>query len=795
MFQFTTIFLLLLLLKRPNSSESRVINSESDNIQESGDYVEFEDLVPIHENYRPKHKYKIGTGHRTRLTRSFPDAKQIHDLHCAVLYKNKEPAGILQPFEDAYRFFPIKREPTLVEIQPLQIKSQPQKTNDKSELNKSHTNKKRSNTATFLDENYPSVFTKFQLNNHLAKMRVQDSMKKKTLFKRLNTNSTNNSSTTGNDTFGNHKLVERGLQTVLEDMGLLSDTANEAENKEDAEDENLELGTNKINLINDSKSEDRGRRQPDDADTTIDVLLNDTDISTASKSSETNGIEGVGNTKLKNTKAVKRSSNDESDCISSNLKVNEYERRVEREIRDKIKMLQEEVIKEIDSIKKKEEEAKRKKRQVITTLLDEETHDIDPNYHNEDSNMIHVRKKRSAARYQKPDTDSLQRKAHKEEEVMYRTEGSSRRKRDLGEYQYDDEEALKNENENSNVVDEVDRRNDFASDVFNKDGCLCDRNTKYCECPNDFSRKLTNIDDDYNNDKQDNDSKTIVKKSILQECSCDKNGKNCKCDNNSDQNFDYDENENNDDKYVNKKSINPSCTCDKNGKNCKCYNENSNLIYDDNGNTDESKYLSKKSVKQSCTCDKSGKNCKCRNNLVNTIPSIQADYESDYDYKDASNEQNDNLNDQDLRSFSSNEDVAEDNYIDYSNSEDIQKRAIKPRKYVNEKTFQNGEYLVDLEPDVYKLEPIDNSRNKRENLNDLLAAEGNDNARRQLFAIRQRSMVPLARSRRRIFKEENNKKPRELINMSHEDLFGALPQSFDGELLRYKRVRRSKRKK
>ncbi|XP_072377569.1 uncharacterized protein [Diabrotica undecimpunctata] len=789
MFQFTTIFLLLLLLlKRPNSNESRVINSESGNVQESSDYEEFEDLVPIHENYRPKHKYKIGTGHK-RLTRSFTDAKQLHDLHCAVLYKNKEPAGILQPFEDAYRFFPIKREPTLVEIQPLQIKSQTQKTNDKSELNKSHTNKKRSNTATFSDENYPSVFTKFQLNNRLEKMRVQDLTKKKSLFKRL---STDNSSTSGNDTFGNHKVVERGLQTVLEDMGLLSDTSNEAENKEDAEDENLELGTNKINLIKD-KSEDRGRRQPDNVDDTINVLLNDTDISEASKLNETNGLENVGNIKLKNTKAFKRSSNDELDCTSSNLKVNEYEKRVEREIRDKIKMLQEEVIKEIDSIKKKEEEAKRKKRQVITTLLDEETQDIDPNYHNEDSNMIHVRKKRSAANYEKSDIESFKIKTRKDEEEMCRTDGLNRRKRDLGEYQYDDEDEL-NENESSNIVEEVDRRNDFSSDIFNKDGCLCDRNTKYCECPNDSSRKLTNIDDDYNNDKQDMDSKAIVKKSILKQCTCDKDGNNCKCDK-SEQNFSYDENEDNDDKYVNKKSISPSCTCDKNGKNCKCYNENSNFMYDDSDNTDETKYLSKKSVKPSCTCDKNGKNCKCKNNVVNTIPSIQDDYESYNDYKEPLNEENANWNDQDLNNFSSNEKVAEGNYIDYSNSDEIQKRAIKPRKYVNEKSFQNGEYLIDLEPEMYKLEPIDSSRTKRDNLNNLLSADGNDLARRQLFAIRQRSMVPHARSRRRIFKEENNKKPRELINMSHEDLFGALPQSFDGELLRYKRVRRSKKKK
>lgn len=53
--------------------------------------------VALHESFRPRHKYKVN-GHQTRFFRSDTDNKDLpaKTPHCAVMYKDNEPVGILQ---------------------------------------------------------------------------------------------------------------------------------------------------------------------------------------------------------------------------------------------------------------------------------------------------------------------------------------------------------------------------------------------------------------------------------------------------------------------------------------------------------------------------------------------------------------------------------------------------------------------------------------------------------------------------------------------------------------------------
>lgn len=69
----------------------------SENSNEDSD-VDVGKDVALHESFRPRHKYKAN-GHQTRFHRSEIASNKDQEVkipHCAVMYKDNEPVGILQ---------------------------------------------------------------------------------------------------------------------------------------------------------------------------------------------------------------------------------------------------------------------------------------------------------------------------------------------------------------------------------------------------------------------------------------------------------------------------------------------------------------------------------------------------------------------------------------------------------------------------------------------------------------------------------------------------------------------------
>lgn len=114
------------------------------------------------------------------------------------------------------------------------------------------------------------------------------------------------------------------------------------------------------------------------------------------------------------------------------------------------------------------------------------------------------------------------------------------------------------------------------------------------------------------------------------------------------------------------------------------------------------------------------------------------------------------------------------------NNNDQKKYIREPRKYNFQ--FRDGEYFVDRDPAIYNLVPVEHSEeydNSESSASDEATVRQN---LRQHFRFRRRTQT-------------KQNAPLQLIDMSPEDLFGALPQSFEGELTRSKRVKRFKRGK
>lgn len=102
--------------------------------------------------------------------------------------------------------------------------------------------------------------------------------------------------------------------------------------------------------------------------------------------------------------------------------------------------------------------------------------------------------------------------------------------------------------------------------------------------------------------------------------------------------------------------------------------------------------------------------------------------------------------------------------------------------------FTDGEYFIDQHPVLLQLTPVE----QVEGNDHLISLKGKRDSGNHLYALK-RSIIPHSRFRRRTQTENNE--PIQLIDMSAEELFGALPQSYEGELTRYKRVKRSKLRK
>ncbi|CAH1163599.1 unnamed protein product [Phaedon cochleariae] len=856
----------------------------------------------IHESYRQRHKYKPGTGHQgflKRLARSNNDGPQ-----CAVMYKNNEPVGILQPYEESYRFLPVKGEPTLVDINPIPVKRKTiMDVIYPSEIADDDDSRKVSDTVGFSDEKFPSVFAKFRIDSRLSKSWSPENYMKRSMFKREQDNQEQSLEPANPQMNLEDVAVEDELKTILDDMGLIDDYPNR-DVKRAIEDENLEFGTNKINLFKEEHTESREKR--DDLNAT-DIFIeapSNTTVKFAkfhdSKISEDTGNEVELNDE--DTVDEKRQIDEAKDEISSSdyIRSDEiesegdspYETRIERAIRDKIHKLKEEVKKEIDKLRgkkddkkdektnenndekkgdkkdgkengkkdenkkeqkdekndekeaerknekkdekkhekkdekkeekevekkegKKEEkvdekkdenkkpisdDTRRKKRQTINTLIEAENKDIDPMSFNDEYEEVHVRRKRNTdfddVETSEPHLKKFEFKSRslKQSDVNILDEGIDHLKQ---EDEGNSEKDVVIEDDEEDLNERSDSSNNENGEITGDAGANSDSSHEYdeSEFENDSEESYEEADKAKNDDTKTGD--TYEKDT----CNCEKNSNDCKCSIpslNNRQPSDSQEKSDINSAVEAAESSREHCSCDKTG-NCKCLSSllgkpesavDEDYSAEDDEDTSKSG-MNKRDIrqmssdtKQHCSCNKNG-NCKCGSPVDEPEPLLDQDYEAADDALPK------NAN-EDLSEFNKDGIAIETNDDEEPVASKFSRRAIKPRKEAM-KNFQNGEYFVDFHPSRYKFPMGETFRRKRDNFEDMVAIHGGGAVRAHLAAVRERSMLPFPRQRsmRRVRKEDNNSEARQLIDMSDEDIFGALPQGFEGGLQRYKRVKRT----
>ncbi|XP_023018554.2 uncharacterized protein [Leptinotarsa decemlineata] len=715
------LYLFTILLALYTTSKSHASKEFGSWSSDSETDIGRDDTVNIHESYRPRHKYKTGTDQFSkRFVGSKNEMQNSKGLECAVMYKNNEPIGILQPYEESYRFLPVNGEPTLVDINPLPTKR-------KSIMDFLYPSEVEEDYyedgVGFSDERYPSVFAKFKIDSRLDRSLSPKTNSSKRAKKKRE--SSDDELVSINDE------VEEELRNILGDIGLVDDYPNQ-DNKRKVEDENLELGTNKIDIAKET------REKRNDLNSAFPVERGSTNVT----KSNVGGVEPLLSLNEKENQADsdvedhrdKRSEEATVDHvkddmpvleyntekIEENTNIDDYGKRVEREIRDKIHKLKEEVKKEIEELRKanaiEKEDSEKKEKQ---TLNDDENSDIDPIVSDSGNDDIHIRRKRNI-QYHRSEEDNEDITVL-ESNQMPRDNERNYQSRSLKEanVDYDTNE----EYEDNNVMmrqPSMENENDYSANEYEPK----------------FMEKNHIIEDSENEDSGDIGNHFT---------SNEKSG----------------------------------CNCDKNSGDCKCVNGHSKS---QDLTSDEEHLMS--SAKHHCDCSKTDKDCKCGNTFADfkrLPPQEISEYDDDAEIHRKFSTEKKNV----LRRL--HEIIKNREDPGYKSRENGQfRRAIKATKREIKEPFENGEYFVDLQPSIFKLSSSENSQNSM--------TSQRWPVKRHLATVRQLKMFPHSRFRRRVQKDENNREPRQLIDMSEEDIFGALPQSYEGELARYKRVKRAKKK-
>lgn len=172
--------------------------------------------------------------------------------------------------------------------------------------------------------------------------------------------------------------------------------------------------------------------------------------------------------------------------------------------------------------------------------------------------------------------------------------------------------------------------------------------------------------------------------------------------------------------------INSNCNCDKTGNNCKCEAQKADVtmpnIKQDYSDYMEnpSKEVEKKSVKH-CNCDKNGRHCKCQ---TLTEDSQYTDYAEEQPIEKKSDLYENGIADElqngveeraprrprqqrrhaGISMENSNVDhLSEDYYESYESGQNKpMKREVQQNKEPRNQQFENGEYFVDLHPNIYR---------------------------------------------------------------------------------------------
>nr|CAI5850494.1 unnamed protein product [Callosobruchus analis] len=738
--------LVLLLLtqevctKSISSEEGKKYSKRAENEQEN---------TELHETYKSKHKYKSENDHVETKRHSGKYENSEWRPQCAVMYKNNEPVGILQPFEDAFKFRPLNLESTIVDLNPIPAKRRtimdvlyPSKFEEDYEEEKAvDVINKRDARA---DRNYALALAKFKINSRVGLNRMNRKTQEKRSKEMDEQHLRSLRNTLKKRKTDDSEAVEVELASILDDMGLIDDSPDE---KREAEDENMESGSNAISMVKDeptSTAEEQTKAKRDEVETpsttstvaTSSIKLTEVSDLKENKEQKREMTETSTSTKISTAKDQKREAAKIAADKQDADEVSVYEKRVEREIRDKIQRLKEEVKKEIAALKLAKAEhsdPNRKKRDVLNTLMDEETKDIDPVANYDGTEKKHVRRKRNAQlekRYSSAkgnsnetlDRGNIIKCATKDPDLRKKWYPSSKGKLNTVGLRIKvirDAETLKKLS-HSLLVEQP----EYLS--------IVDRHKRTAP-GKDNSHKVNDLDIDkgqqmlvgHTRRKREADYEENEYDEAYDEFADDSNTLN----------------ENKD--MTSSAQENPNCKCDKNGNNCKCRRHVKNADYS-NFIVDPERIIRSAIISsQHCHCDKNH-NCKC---------GVQ---EEESALEDSRRQR---------REGSS-----------YQDQYQLMKREAKI-----DSNFQSGEYFVDLHPTVYRLAPDDSIRSKREMADQQKESSSSLAEEPQMINQHSRSIrdEPLHSRIRRTASQDSEDDQRQLIDMSEEEIFGALPQSMD----------------
>ncbi|XP_060528693.1 uncharacterized protein LOC132703449 [Cylas formicarius] len=296
------------------------------------------EIETIHESYRPRHK----GSHPRRSGRRKHGKRSAFSDQCAIMYKNEEPVGILEPFGESYRLLPVDGQKIDVEISPV-------------------TKRKKSTSADDAygdarDTRYPYIFAKFKIDSRMEKNaagRKQRSARvdnRKSLFDSDQLNSLQRALSKVKSGQGK---ADSDIRSVLSDLGLV-DGAAEVE-KRDA---------------------DKGKKKKQEKSSAV-----------------------------KRSERAKKSDEARIDLLdeqSDREKREQMEAELEGQIKAKLAKIKDEVKREIEEMKSgavEEQDAnkQRKKRFASSTLIDEETSDIDPVLNVDEKLRPYRRRRRNVA--------------------------------------------------------------------------------------------------------------------------------------------------------------------------------------------------------------------------------------------------------------------------------------------------------------------------------------------------------------------------------------------------------------
>ncbi|XP_066249555.1 trichohyalin-like [Euwallacea similis] len=416
---FIIIHLIVALLLPCAPSKTLLKRTEIDREPEENESSDQSESLHEAHHHSFKHDRDLRFGkHRKGRASKVGDSDQ-NDREYALIYRNQEPMGMLQRVHDNYQLLPLHAEESiLVDVSPIQKNEDARKRIVEEKEGQEDVGEEQADEGQFADAKYPYIFAKSKVDS--SRENESSRMFEKRKVKVLNKHPLFNASSLSSE-LSNIGTNEDGenmeFKGILHDMGLIEEPHLDKRELQLAEDENMELGTNKIDLI---KVEDRleGQAKLRPAKRSEWVSTEHYEQIQYPESRAMNEDQQIEEYINKHLAQVKKGENEREKRRS------DIEKQMEKQIKERLQKIKEEVRNEIDNLKagnnekseedddeenarknsEEEDNAQRWKRNILSNLMEEETSDLNPVMATDENPVSHIRRRRSV---QVPDKEYL----------------------------------------------------------------------------------------------------------------------------------------------------------------------------------------------------------------------------------------------------------------------------------------------------------------------------------------------------------------------------------------------------